>query len=113
MNGKSLGFVAVLLLPSVIVLALNSVPKTHAINTLLSITDLAGITLLPFIGGLVFKTRMSYLLSGSLPVLLITTKSLYFDGAERIVIVGLIMFICISIASCSVAVAGKYIFKKL
>ena len=112
MNIRNFIFITILLLPSVIVLAANSVAKSHAIGTLLSITDLASITLLPFIGGLIFKTRMSYLLSGCLPILFIATKSLYFDGAERIVAVGLVVFICSSVISCSLAVAGKYLCQK-
>ena len=112
MNDKSLIFVSILLLPSVIVLALNSVDKTQAIEVILSIMDLAGITLLPFIGGLIFKTRMAYLLAASLPVSFIITKSLYFEGAERIVMVGLVVFMCVSIISCSLAIAGKYIYQK-
>lgn len=112
MNGKNLTFITILLLPSVIVLVLNSVEKTHTIDTLLSITDLAGITLLPFVGGLIFKARMSYILAGSLPMLFIATKSLYFDGAERIVAAGFVVFLISSFGSCSIAVAGKYIFQR-
>lgn len=112
MNGKSFIFVTIILLPSVIVLATNYADKTHAISILLSFNDLASITLLPFIAGIVFKPRMSYLLVGTLPALLITTKSLCFDGAERIVVVGLVVFVCISVISCTFAVAVKYLYQK-
>lgn len=112
MNIRNLTFIAILLLPSIIVFIINSAAKTNQIDTLSSANDLLGITLLPFIAGLVFKTKESYILATSSPIIFISTKSLFFDGAERIVFLGFVVFLVVSIISCSLAVAGKYIYKK-
>jgi hypothetical protein len=112
MNIRNLIFVILLLAPGLVVLVLHFSDKSIYTDTIASINDLLGITLLPSIGGLLFKNKTSFMLAFAISSSLIFTKSLFFEGAERIVFAGYVIFITLSIISCSIGCLIKYLYKR-
>ena len=112
MNLKKSLWIALLLVPSLLVFIINSVEKSNFIDTLAPINDLVGLTLFPFIGSLIFKNKTALLLAVSIPLLLIFSKLLFYDGAERIVVVGLVVATSVALVSCLFGCAIKFIYLK-
>ena len=112
MNIRNTIFIILLLTPSVMVFLLNSVEKTNIVDALLSVNDLLGITLLPFLGALILKKRISFLLAASIPILFIFTKSFFYDGAERLIATGTIVFLAISVISWALGFTIKHLYQK-
>lgn len=112
MNKNNSIFILLLVGPSIIIYLLSLMDTTTLLDDLAAALTLASITLCPFIGAIIFKYKISIYLALSIPLVLTVTKALNFDGAERLVAVGFIIFFGASIISCALGCLIKSLYKK-
>jgi hypothetical protein len=115
--GKSLSknqlvFVALLIGPSVLLYGLSRFDSSSFVDAFSAAVTLAAKTFCPFTGALYFDRAKSIYLSLLIPLLLTLVKLLDFDGAERVVVVGFLVFLALSVLSCALGWLIKLLYRK-
>lgn len=105
-------FAAFFMGPSVALYALSYVDSAPLLGTLSAALTLAAVTLFPLVGALYFDRNKSICLSLLIPLVLTLSKALNFDGAERLVVVGFLVFLVSSTLSWVLGRLIKYLYRK-
>lgn len=112
MNKNDAVFAMLLACPSMLVFLLGYIHSMPVLDNLSAAFALIAITLCPFLGAVFFEWNESLILSLLIPVALTLAKAAHFDGAERLVVVGFMVFLGASFASCSIGWLIKYLYAK-
>lgn len=105
-------FAILLIGPSAVLYVLGYATPTPCLDSLSAMLTLAAVTLCPWLGALFFERLRAITLCLLIPFVLICTKSLSFDGAERLVVAGLLVSVVFSVISCAFGLAVKYLYAK-
>lgn len=105
-------FMLLLIGPSMILYPLSHVDSTATVDNLAAAGTYAAITVCPFTGALYFGKSRSIYLSLLAPLVLTVTKAINFEGAERLVVVGFLVFLVFSTLACALGWLVKYSYRR-
>lgn len=105
-------FAVLLIGPSAVLYLLSYADPTSFLDSLSATLTLSAVTLCPLLGALYFERKRAITLCLLIPFVLILTKAFDFDGAERLVVAGLLVSVVFSVISCALGLAVKYLYAK-
>lgn len=112
MNKREAAFLVLLAGPSLSVFVLSYVHSVPFLETILLALTFFAIAICPLVGALLFERNESIILSLLIPFALTAAKAANFDGAERLVVAGFVVFLMASILFWMLGCLIKYLYAR-